>query len=142
MWLLLYHQKLEKLTFSQIPPQVHRASQTAREPPSTWRSIPSWTAQFQLKKNWWCDSGGAAARTVVWRFDRFLLIHFGNSVLVSTVFLLVSPLSTMTTVALKLCHWRVIGQRARLLIGRSAQEILLRQHPHGRGKGGSQSSGG
>ena len=27
-------------------------------------------------------------------------------------------------------------------IGQSAQEILLRQHPHGRGKGGSQSSGG
>ena len=31
-----------------------------------------------------------------------LLIHFGNSVLVSTVFLLVSPLSTVTTVALNL----------------------------------------
>ena len=38
----------------------------------------------------------------MWRFDRFLLIHFGNSVLVSTVFLLVSPLSTVTTIALEL----------------------------------------
>ena len=38
----------------------------------------------------------------VWRFDRFLLIHFG-SVLISTVFLLVSPLSsTVTTRAFKL----------------------------------------
>ena len=44
-----------------------------------------------------CDSGRAA-----WRFDRLLLIHFGNSVLVSTVFLLVSPFSTVTTAALKL----------------------------------------
>ena len=47
-----------------------------------------------------CDSCRAAARTAVWGFDRFLLIHFGNSVLMSTVFLLVSPLSTVTTVAL------------------------------------------
>ena len=45
------------------------------------------------------DSGRAATRTAVWRFDKLLLIHIGNSVLVSTVFLLVSPLST---VALKL----------------------------------------
>ena len=33
------------------------------------------------------------------------------------------------------CERGVIGQRARLLIGRSAQVILLRGHPHGRGKG-------
>ena len=45
-------------------------------------------------------------------------------------------------VGLITCERRVIGQRARLLIGRSAQGILLRQHPHGRGKGRSQSSGG
>ena len=32
------------------------------------------------------------------------------------------------------CETGVIGQRARLLIGRSAQGILLRGHPHGRGK--------
>ena len=31
-----------------------------------------------------------------------LLIHFGNSVLISTVFLFVSPLSTVTAIALKL----------------------------------------
>ena len=31
-----------------------------------------------------------------------LLIHLGNSVLISTVFLLVSPLSTMTKIAFKL----------------------------------------
>ena len=37
------------------------------------------------------------------------------------------------------CERGVIGQRARLLIGRSAQGILLRQHPHGRG---SKRSGG
>ena len=37
-----------------------------------------------------------------------------------------------------LCEKGVIGQRVRLLIGRSARGILLRQHPHGRGKGGSQ----
>ena len=41
-----------------------------------------------------------------------------------------------------ICERGVVGQRARLLIRRSAQGILLRQHPHGRGKGGSQSSGG
>ena len=29
----------------------------------------------------------------------------------------------------------VVGEKAKLLIGRSAQGILLRQHPHGRGKG-------
>ena len=40
------------------------------------------------------------------------------------------------------CERGVIGQRARLLIGRSAQGILLRGHPHGRGKDRSQSSGG
>ena len=39
------------LVHHQIPPPVHRASKTAREPPSAWRSIPSWTAQFQLKTN-------------------------------------------------------------------------------------------
>ena len=40
------------------------------------------------------------------------------------------------------CERGFIGQRARLLIGRSAQGILLRTYPHGRGKGRSQSSGG
>ena len=67
-----------------------KAARRAREPPSAWRSFPSWTAQFQL------------ARTAVWRFDRFLLIHFDNSSLIPTVFLLVSPLSTVTTIAFKL----------------------------------------
>ena len=42
---------------------------------------------------------------------------------------------------LRNCERGVIGQMARLLIGRSAQGILLRQHPHDRGKGRSQSSG-
>ena len=45
-------------------------------------------------------------------------------------------------VGLTTCERSVIGQRARLLILRSAQGILLRQHPHGRGKGRRQSSGG
>ena len=45
-------------------------------------------------------------------------------------------------VGLIACERGVIGQMARLLSGRSAQGILLRQHPHGRGKGRSQSSGG
>ena len=45
-------------------------------------------------------------------------------------------------VGLITCKRGVIAQRARLLIGRSAQGILLRRHPHGRGKGRSQSSGG
>ena len=49
-----------------------------------------------------CESGGAAVRTAVWSFDRLLLNHFGNSILLPTVFLLVSPLSIVTTVALKL----------------------------------------
>ena len=47
-----------------------------------------------------------------------------------------------TTHRTRWCERSVIGQRARLLITRSAQEISLRQHPHGRGKGRSQSSGG
>ena len=37
-------------------------------------------------------------------------------------------------VGLITCEMCVIGQRARLLFGRSAQGILLLQHPHGRGK--------
>ena len=45
-------------------------------------------------------------------------------------------------VGLTTCGRLIIGQRARLLIGRSAQGILLRWSPHGRGKGRSQSSGG
>ena len=41
------------------------------------------------------------------------------------------------------CERGVVGQRARLLIGRSVPRwILLRTHPHGRWKGRSQSSGG
>ena len=40
----------------------------------------------------------------------------------------------------RFCERGVIGQRARLQIGRSAQGILLRGHPHGRGKGRSQGS--
>ena len=32
------------------------------------------------------------------------------------------------------CERGVTGQRAGLLVGRSAQGILLRRHPHGRGK--------
>ena len=53
--------------------------------------------------------GRAAARTAVWSFDRFLLIHFGNSVLVSTFFLIVSPLSAVTTVALMLSFALVLA---------------------------------
>ena len=45
-------------------------------------------------------------------------------------------------VGLITCERGVIGQRARLFNGRSAQGILLRRDPHGRGKGRSQSSGG
>ena len=44
-------------------------------------------------------------------------------------------------VGLITCERGVIGQRARLLTGRSAQGILLRGHPHGRGRGKSQGSG-
>ena len=43
----------------------------------------------------------APARTTVRRLNRLLLIHHTSSVL-STVFLLVPPLSTVTSVALKL----------------------------------------
>ena len=46
------------------------------------------------------------------------------------------------TVTIRSCERSVIGQRVRLLIERSAQAILPRRHPHGRGKGRSQSSGG
>ena len=52
--------------------------------------------------------GGSVTRLVLLltllfpKFDRLLLIHLSNSVLVSTVFPLVSPLYTVTTVALKL----------------------------------------
>ena len=45
-------------------------------------------------------------------------------------------------VGLITCEKCVVGQRPRLLIGRSARGILLRQHPHGRGKSGNQSSEG
>ena len=105
------HQKLKKthifsLVHPRIPPHqfteparlrviLHQRGDRSRRGlrSSSWRQTRRW---------WWCDSFRAAARTAVSRFDRFLLIHSGNSVLVSTVFLLVSPLSTVTTVALKL----------------------------------------
>ena len=50
-------------------------------------------------------------------------------------------MESVEEVGLITCERGVIGQRARLLIGLSAQEILLRGHPHGRGKGRSQGSG-
>ena len=37
-----------------------------------------------------------------------------------------------------MCERGVVGQSAKLLIGAECTGVLLRQHPHGRGKGGSQ----
>ena len=78
--------------------------QIAGDLASAWRSSLSWIAQFQLKTNQEVegDSGRPAARAHAWRLNGLILIHFCHSALVSTAFLLVPPLSTVTTVALKL----------------------------------------
>ena len=49
-----------------------------------------------------CDSICAAACITVGRLNRLLLIHLSNNILKSTVFTRVLPLSTVTTLALKL----------------------------------------
>ena len=84
--------------------RARTAIKIERDLPSAWRSSLSWTAQFQLKTNQVVQdhSGRTAARTPTGMLNVFLLVYFRHSVLVSTVFQLVFPLSTVTAVTLKL----------------------------------------